>query len=115
MGNVGEAMILESDVRQRLAAVASHALSLEDFADWIDDASWNMHADSSPSSIDLVSSIHALLSERDDRLISEAGVRREFLSLLNNVHVSVLVPVRASASVAQWVRPSQPWALPALA
>jgi hypothetical protein len=108
-------MILESVVRQRLAAVASHALSLEDFADWIDEASWNMHSDSSPDAIDLVSSIHALLAERDDRAINDEALRRELLSLLNNVHVSVVSPGRAAASRAHWVRPAQPWALPASA
>ncbi len=77
-------MISESSVRQRLLAVSRNQLSLEEFEKWLAGNSWNMHSDSSPNAIDLVSSIHLLLSERDDRVLNESQLRNELLSLLNN-------------------------------
>lgn len=106
-------MILESDVREKLAAVARGALSLEQFADWIEDESWNMHSDSFPDAVDLVSSIHLLLSERDDRVLDDVALRAELVKPLNNVHVSA-ASGPFSASNAYWVNPEhvQVWALP---
>jgi hypothetical protein len=110
-------MILESEVRKRLAAVARRALSIADFEEWLGAASWSMHRDSSPEAIDLVSSIHLLLAERDEEMIDEVQLRRELLSLLNNVRESLVfgaaVPLaKPSASKAYWVLPAQRWALP---
>jgi hypothetical protein len=110
-------MILESDIREKLAAVASEVLSLEDFADWIDDESWNMHRDSDPDAIELASSAHALLAERDARALDDAALRRELLALLNSIRASVVIgapvslPPKLSASKAYWVRPAERWAL----
>ncbi len=111
-------MILESEVRKRLAAVVQRALSIADFEEWLAPASWSMHRDSSPEAIDLVSSIHLLLAERDERMIDEVQLRRELLSLLNNVHESLVfgpaVPLpKPSASKAYWVQAAQRWVLPA--
>ena len=107
-------MILESAVREKLAAVARNAISLNDLANWIDAEGWNMHRDSAADAVDLASSIHLLLGERDDGVIDEAALRRELLSLLNNVVVSP-APRVFSASRVYWVGPTQPWSLHAVA
>lgn len=78
-------MIQESEVRDRLARVVQGELSLFEFENWIEGESWSMHSDSSPQAVDLVSSIHLLLSERDDGLIDEGQLRHEFLELLTHV------------------------------
>lgn len=84
-------MIDEADVRNRLAEVASRGLSLGDFEEWIELNSWNMHADSSPEAVHLVSSIHLLLSEygRGDR--DESDILREFVALLDNVTLTLQI------------------------
>lgn len=109
-------MIRESEVRERLAAVVRGALCRADFEDWLESASWSMHRDSSPVAVELASSIHLLLSERDEGMLDDAGLRRELLLLLNNVRESLVIGdgvstapspgVRASASRASWVRPA---------
>lgn len=77
-----------------------------------------MHIDSDQNAVDLVSSIHVLLSERDDHVLDEPALRRELSSLLNNVDVAVdmvesqaYVPYikRRSSSPALWIRPENPW------
>lgn len=82
-------MIRESDVRAQLAALIRHSLSLDAFEHWLDEASRSMHIDSDQNAVDLVSSIHVLLSERDDHVLDEPALRRELSSLLNNVDVAV--------------------------
>ena len=72
------------EVRQKLELVAMNGLSLDSFEDWFVPNSWNVHSDSSPEAIELVSSIHLLLSERDDRILKESDLRRELLSLLED-------------------------------
>ena len=93
-------------------------LSLDAFEDWLVPESWNMFKDSSPEAIDLVSSIHLLLSERDDRVLNKSNLRKELLSLLNNVSLVISdselyvnpLPERFSASKPYWVNPGQPGA-----
>ncbi|HEY2933586.1 MAG TPA: hypothetical protein VGK99_17755 [Acidobacteriota bacterium] len=108
-------MIREVDIREKLAAVWRNDISLLQFEDWLAPASWSMHRDSSQETIALVSSIHALLSERDDHVIDEAELRRQFLALLNNIKQSVTQPVEPviplnrawefSTSNAAWLKP----------
>jgi hypothetical protein len=89
-------MISESLVKEKLSALLRNEISLEDFENWLLPAAWNMFNDSSQAAVSLVSSIHLLLDERDDRVLSEADLRRSFLGLLNNV---VYTPVRFAHQV----------------
>lgn len=91
-------MIREADVREKLTALWRKEISLEAFEDWLAQASWSMHNDSKREAVDLVSSIHLLLAERDDHVINEAELRREFLALLNNVSVSFRIEPDAVVS-----------------
>lgn len=101
---MGEAMILESAVREKLADFARGAVSYVDFADWIDRESWSMHRDSGPGAIELVSSIHGLFAERDAGALDAEAVRNELLSLLNNV--SAVMVIAGRAVVVPDIRPS---------
>jgi hypothetical protein len=94
-------MIQEAEVRNRLAALANGQLSLVDFERWLGPASRNMHADSSPEAIDLVSSIHLLLSERDHGDLSNDELRQELLTLVGTEtgFVEVVLPIELAASV----------------
>lgn len=67
-------MIHERDVRTKIAAAVSRAIPLEDFADWVISNSWNMLEDSTPETVDLVSSIELLLAERDNYALTDAEV-----------------------------------------
>lgn len=109
-------------MREKLANFANGAMSLEDFADWVDRESWSMHRDSEPEAIKLVSSIHGLLAERDARAIDDATLRQKLIGLLNDVRAALVIggpaeaaSPRASASRAYVVSPAQPWELPASA
>jgi hypothetical protein len=77
-------MIQEAEVRNRLVALALGQLSLADFERWLGPASRNMHADSPPEAIDLVSSIHLLLSERDHGDLSNDELRQELSNFANS-------------------------------
>jgi hypothetical protein len=94
-------MIQEAEVRNRIAALASGQLSLVDFERWLGPASRNMHADSLPEAIDLVSSIHLLLSERDHGDLSDDELQRELLNLVDSEigFVEVVLSVELAASV----------------
>ena len=94
VGIVVTAMIREDDVRNKLAALWRREISLEQFEDWLAQASWAMHNDSRADAIDLVSSIHLLLSERDDHIIDEVELRHQFLRLLNDIVVREPVDAR---------------------
>jgi hypothetical protein len=72
-------MISAHEIRKKLALVADGELSLDAFEDWFVPNSWNMHKDSSLDAIDLASSIHHLLSERNERILSKSELRGELL------------------------------------
>jgi hypothetical protein len=109
-------MIHVHDVRAKIAAVLRNEISIEDFARWIMSNSWNVHKDSSKEAVDLVSSIHLLLAERDDEFYSRDEFRIELSHLLNNIVVSAPIDLpaaspqsRFSASSAYlWPRIPQP-------
>jgi len=53
--------------------------------------SWNVHKSGSEDAIDLVSTIHVMLSERDDRLLNKSELRNRLLSLLQPETVTLSV------------------------
>ncbi|HEX9942036.1 MAG TPA: hypothetical protein VGG03_08470 [Thermoanaerobaculia bacterium] len=81
-------MIREDEVRQKLAELLSGELGLEEFEDWLVQRSWNMHLDSSAGAQDLVSAIELAPAEHSSGHLSEAQLREELLSLLDNVVVA---------------------------
>lgn len=106
-------MIQEFEIRAHFAAFASGAISLEDFEDWLDGASWNMHADSAPSAIRLASSALLLFSEFGLGYRNQASLRSELVALINNIDLfaPVNVPVPqprgrfSSVDSAPWLAP----------
>jgi hypothetical protein len=67
----GFAMIQEQEVRSHIASLLANEQSIEDFSRWIVDQSWNMHRDSAPAAIGLVSDVQLLIAERDDSALSD--------------------------------------------
>jgi hypothetical protein len=84
-------MISALEIKQKLSLVSMGKLSLNAFEDWLVPRAWNVHKDNSPEAVDLASSIHLLLSERDDHLLSKSDLHRELLSLLNNIVYAPIV------------------------
>jgi hypothetical protein len=84
-------MIHENDVRSKMAAVLSGEVSLVEFSRWIADHSWNMHKDSAPNAIDLVSDIHILLAEYNDGAINN----EVFFQQMERLSVANRTPDRA--------------------
>ena len=84
-------MISAIEIKEKLSLVSMGKLSLDAFEDWFVPNAWNAHKSSSSEAIELVSAIHLLLSERDDRILNEADLRNALVGLLNNV---VHIPVR---------------------
>ena len=68
-------MLNESQIRERLADYLAGELSYHDFEDWLIQASWNMHHDSSQDAQDLVSDINLLIYEYLDEHIGEEKLR----------------------------------------
>jgi hypothetical protein len=62
-----------------------------------------VHKDSSLEAVDLVSSIHLLLSERDDQILNESDLRSGLTSIFDNSQVFVRT---ASYREAAFVRPT---------
>ncbi len=74
-------MIHESQVKAKIASVLQGEISIIDFARWIMSNSWNMHQDSSPSAVSLVSRVHLLLAERDEQAINDSKFIEELRSI----------------------------------
>ena len=75
-------------------------LSLDAFEDWFVQRAWNVHKEGSNEAIELVSSIHSLFSERDDRILNESALRNELSSLLKDVRYIEIVDQRPVKYVA---------------
>src|SRR5262249_2121000 len=84
-------MISALEIKQKLSLVSMDKLSLDAFEGWFVPRAWNVHKDSSKEAIELVSSIHSLFSERDDRILNEPALRNELSSLLKNVRYIEIV------------------------
>ena len=93
-------MIKESEVQERLWGLSRGRLALKDFESWIADNSWNMHMDSSPEAVELVSTIHLLFSEFQHGDMSADDLRAELVSLAKPPSfVEIRVEVRPPATV----------------
>lgn len=78
-------MITKDSVQDKIGDLLRNDISLEQFENWLSAASWNMHISSSQDAIDLVSLIHHLLSERDDRILDDAALRDALAALMPSV------------------------------
>lgn len=84
-------MISKDLVENKIAELLRNEVSPEQFENWLASASRNIHVNSSPEAIELVSSIHRLLSERDDHLLNEVRFLDALRSLARSVTcVSIL-------------------------
>lgn len=78
-------MINALEIKQKLSLVSMGKLSLNAFEDWLAPRAWNVHKYGSKEAIELVSSIHLLLSERDDRILNAPDLHNELTNLLKGV------------------------------
>lgn len=75
-------MILDADIRQKLLAVESGRVSLDEFEDWLADAAWGMHRDSAQSAIGLASAALMVFDRRDAGFIDDGKAFKELAALL---------------------------------
>ena len=108
-------MIRESEIRQKLLALFGDQLSLTNFERWLGPASRNMHLDSAPEAMRMVSDIHHIFAAYDRSYIDDSQLRRELLLFINNVSESVVIG-NAVVMPAPIVSASRPlWVLDRLA
>ena len=81
IGGIDLGMITEPQIRERLIAFLTNAISLDEFEDWLVQNSWNMHHDSDPAAQELVGAIELRLSEYSSDHLSEEQLRNELMSL----------------------------------
>ena len=87
-------MILEVEIREKLAKVLSGKLDLESFEDWLVQQSWNMHLDSDRAAQELASGVELALAEHSSGHLSDDELRQELHSLLGQV----VAPPRSAVS-----------------
>jgi hypothetical protein len=78
-------MILQSDIQEKLSAIAKGMLSPWDFHVWLEDSSWNMHHGSSVGAIELAGDIKIIFGEYYEGRISEQQLIDSLVSLPNSV------------------------------
>jgi hypothetical protein len=110
-------MIQENRVREKIADAIRKRISVPDFSRWIMSNSWNMHKDSSPSTVSLVAQIHSLLAERSDLLLSDSSFLDELVVLNNrpvfdspvDVELSVALSRPRSVNSERWLSVNVPF------
>jgi hypothetical protein len=70
-------MIIESQIRAKLARYLHGEIALSHFEDWLVQESWNMHADSDEGAQALVAAIELRLAEYSSEHLDEMGLRAE--------------------------------------
>jgi hypothetical protein len=91
-------MIQDAELQEKLWALNDGRLSLEEFERWVVPASVNLHKGGSQNVIEKVSEIHHLLSDYGDGHIDDAQLRRELLSLLDNLVVCLRIDMNFGLS-----------------
>jgi len=107
-------MVQESEVRDKLRAVLSNVLGLDEFADWLAQVSWTMHRDSEPSAQDLVSSIQLLLDEYEAGALTHQELHDEFSALLDQLVISVSITVTGAHAIRPAVSTATAYLVPEL-
>jgi hypothetical protein len=88
-------MIRAYDIRQKLALLAQNKISLNAFEVWLEPYVWDVDEDSAPDVQDLMYSIQLLFSERNNRRLNAAALRRELSLVLNKILVSAPIDIPA--------------------
>ncbi len=81
-------MISESEIRAKLADFVLGLRSLEELEEWLVQASWNMHLDSSDRARSLASSMELVLAEFSSGHLLRAELDHRLCSLLDRVEAS---------------------------
>jgi hypothetical protein len=75
-------MITKSQIHERLHDYLIHAITLNEFEDWLVVQSWNMHMDSDESARQLVGAIELRLAEYSDDHLNDSALDRELAGLI---------------------------------
>src|SRR5580700_9692163 len=97
-------MILESEIRQKIALVAARKLQPWDIYDWLDENNIDMHGDSSRRAIELVGAIDHIFAEYDRRVYGKERLFEKLVSLLNSsvVFEEIIASSRSVIRVLPW-------------
>lgn len=99
-------MINVEEIREQLASVSSGELPLWDFYNWLEEASLNMHQDSSAEAIELAGKAGVLFAEFDRGNISQAQLATKLCRLAHMVQffsqAEGVATVSASSTVVRW-------------
>lgn len=82
-------MIAVNDVRETVLSFLRNSVSLDDFERWLVAKTWNMHLDSDPFAIDLVTDVELALSEYSSDHLTDEEFRIRLLDSINRVVVNV--------------------------
>lgn len=100
-------MIAELEIRKQLVRFLSNDLSLDQFEDWLVEASWNMHSDPVESAQKLAAKIELRLAEHSSGHLDEATLRHELVPDVTDINVflpcSPSFVVAGSSSVTVYV------------
>jgi hypothetical protein len=78
------------DFADQLEACAEHKVSLDDFENWFERNSWDIHKQSDPVLTRTVFRIESLLSALDDGRVIEADLMARFRELANTIRPFVV-------------------------
>jgi len=75
-------MITEAQIRDRLFSYLTREITLNDFEDWLELQSWNMHQDSDDAAQRLVGAIELRLAEYSEGHLTDDALERELRGLI---------------------------------
>jgi hypothetical protein len=84
MGLVG-IMLNFQELANRLAACANGQIPVEDFEDWFDENSWNVHQQQNQGLVDAVFQVEALFSAHQSGLLNQQSLLQKFRELQGTV------------------------------
>jgi hypothetical protein len=80
-------MIEELEIHQKLAGVASGAIPVWDFYEWLDANSIDMHLDSSDEATELVGAINHIFAEYDRHIFNQQRLLKKLSALTHSISV----------------------------
>jgi hypothetical protein len=78
-------MLNFQELANELIACADGQISVEDFEEWFDQNSWNVHQQQEQNLIDMVFRVEALFSAYAGGRLDRQGLLREFRGVVNSI------------------------------
>ncbi len=92
-------MVSEAELRNRIGALLSGDVSLDDFEDWFTVASWNAHKDSPYSAQQLVGAVELRLGEFSSGHLSYDELQQELEALIRAQPVYVSLSINSDIAL----------------